>query len=109
MASVQLNGRVPKHRSTGRPRKGGTLRRVVQARMPAPLQEALVDVAAESSLAVTDLGAYYLIQGWNQTRQNQGLDPIPMPLYLEEAVRPHLEAERHATLLDEAEESLLAG
>lgn len=108
MTLTQLNGGSPARKGPGRPRKGG-VRRVVQARMPATLQEALVQVADESALPVSDLGAYYLIRGWNQTRRDQGLDPIPMPDYLEEAVQPHVEAEPEATLLDVAEESLLAG
>ena len=109
MTLTRLNGGTSTGKSTGRPLKGGVSRRVVQARMPTPLQEALVNVAAESSLPLSDLGTYYPIRGWNQTRLDQGLEPIPMPDYLEEAVRPHLEADREATLLDVAEESRLAG
>ena len=109
MTLTQLNGGSPTGKSTGRPLKGGVSRGVVQARMPAPLQEALVNVAGESKLPLSDLGAYYLIRGWNQTRKDQGLDPVPMPEYLEEAVRPHVETERPRDLLDEAEETRLAG
>jgi hypothetical protein len=108
MTVIQINGGSPTGRSPGRPPKGGVSRRVLQAKMPAPLREALVGIAAESQLPLSDLGTYYLIRGWNLTRRDQGLEPISMPDYLEDAVRPHVEAEHEATLMDVAEESHLA-
>lgn len=71
--------------------------------MPATLQEALFRLAEDSSITVTDLGAYYLIRGWNAVRAEQGLDPIPMPTYLSDAIRRHQDAEVQNVL----EESLL--
>lgn len=110
MTLAQLDGGTHTARK-GRPLKGGTARRVVQARMPAPLQETLTKVADRAELTLSDLGAYYMIRGWNLERVEQGLDPIPMPAYLEAAVQPHLDAESPKTLLDvaEEEETLLAG
>jgi len=109
MSLTQLND--GKSARKGRPRKGGVIRRVVQARMPAPLQETFAQVADDSSVSMSDLGSYYLIQGWNQARRSQGLRVIRMPKYLEDAVHPHLEVphQPNRTLLDEAEESLVAG
>ena len=109
MSQTQLNGR--KSTRKGRPLKGGQIRKVVQARMPAPIQEFLAQIADESSLSMSDLGAYYLIQGWNQTRETQGQGAIAMPKYLEDAVHPHLMGldQPNRTLLDEAEESMLVG
>ena len=104
MTLTQLNGGSPAGRSTGRRPKGGISRRVLQAKMPAPLREALVGIAAESRMPLSDLGTYYLIRGWNLTRRDQGLEPISMPEYLEAAVRPFVRAEHEATLLDVAEE-----
>jgi hypothetical protein len=108
MTLTQLNGGSTTGRSAGRRPKGGVSRRVLQAKMPAPLREALVGIAAESRMPLSDLGTYYLIRGWNLTRRDQGLEPISMPDYLEDAVRPHVEAEHEATLMDVAEESHLA-
>ena len=93
MTLTQLNGGSPTGRSAGRRPKGGVSRRVLQAKMPAPLREALVGIAAESRMPLSDLGTYYLIRGWNLTRRDQGLEPISMPEYLEAAVRPHVTAE----------------
>ena len=103
VAQLGSGGGTPK----GRRPKGGVARRVVQAKLPTTLQQALFRVADESSVTVTDLGAYYLIRGWNQTRVEQGLGPIPMPAYLEAAVLQHQQAELQASLVDE--ESRLAG
>lgn len=89
--------------SGGRPPKSGGARRVVQAKMPAGLQESLFRLAESSAVTVTDLGAYFLIRGWNAARAEQGLDPIPMPSYLTEAVRRQQDAEVQNVL----EESLL--
>ena len=108
MTLTQLNGGSPTGRGAGRRPKGGVSRRVLQAKMPAPLREALVGIAAESRMPLSDLGTYYLIRGWNLTRRDQGLEPISMPDYLKDAVRPHVEAEHEATLMDVAEESHLA-
>lgn len=59
---------------------------MVQAKVPLAVHDALVRVADQSETALTDLGAYYLIVGWNVTRAEQGLSPIPMPAYLQQAV-----------------------
>lgn len=88
---------------TGRTPKGGVKRRVIQAKMPEPLQEALFNLAEQSSVTVTDLGAYFLIRGWNEVRAQQGLDPIPMPDYLERNCGDHTSVEVQNVL----EESLL--
>ena len=104
MTLTQLNGGSPTGRSAGRRPKGGVSRRVLQAKMPAPLREALVGIAAESRMPLSDLGTYYLIRGWNLARRDQGLEPISMPEYLEAVVRPHVTAEHETTLLDVAEE-----
>ena len=104
MTLTQLNGGSRTGRSAGRRPKGGVSRRVLQAKMPAPLREALVGIAAESRMPLSDLGTYYLIQGWNLTRRDQGLEPVSMPEYLEAAVRSHVTAEHEATLLDVGEE-----
>ena len=82
---------------------------MLQTRMPSQLTEGLAQVAADTSLPLTDLGAYYLIRGWNQNRVEQGLEPVPMPEYLEQEVGPKVSVERVRTLIDEAEESRLAG
>ena len=79
MSLTRFDGR------TGRTPKGGIKRRVVQAKMPEPLQEALFTLAEQTSVTVTDLGAYFLIEGWNAARAKQGLPPIPMPAYLEQS------------------------
>ena len=87
----------------GRPLKGGVHRRVVQARMPTYLFDALMRTAEEMDLTLSDLGAYHLIRGWNLTRAELGMDAIPMPAYLEAAVRAAAEGETQDVL----EESLL--
>ena len=84
----------------GRPLKGGR-RRVVAVKLPVRLQRAFEEVAEESSVSMSDLGAYFLMQGWNQARSAQGLSLIEMPPYLTEAVREHLNPpEGGQTLLD---------
>lgn len=98
MSAARFNG------SPGRTPKGGIRRRVVQAKIPTEVHDALVQVAAQSEVAMTDLGAYYLIDGWNAARVSQGLEPIPMPVYLEQAVR---RAAGGVATQDVLEESLL--
>lgn len=98
MTAARFNG------SPGRTPKGGVRRRVVQAKIPVGVHDALVQVAEQSEVAMTDLGAYYLIDGWNAARIKQGLEPIPMPAYLEQAVR---RAAGAAGIQDVLEESLL--
>jgi hypothetical protein len=72
--------------------------------MPARLQRTFELVAEESSVSMSDLGAYFLIQGWNQARSAQGLSIIEMPPYLTDAVREHLNpTEGDQTLLDAAD------
>lgn len=90
--------------SPGRTPKGGVRRRVIQAKIPVGIHDTLVEVAEQSDVAMTDLGAYYLIDGWNAARAKQGLEPIPMPAYLEQAVR---RAASRAGAQDVLEESLL--
>lgn len=58
--------------------------------MPARLQWIFEQVAEESSVSMSDLGAYFLIRGWNQARLAQGLSLIEMPPYLTDAVQEHL-------------------
>jgi hypothetical protein len=99
MSLQQLEHSTPARR--GRKLKGGLRRRVVQARMPAPIQEAFAELADESAMPMSDLGSYYLIQGWNQARQSQGLSVIEMPQYLEEAMQRRKDSGRgEETLLD---------
>lgn len=84
----------------GRPLKGGQ-RRVVALKLPIRLQRAFEAVAEESSVSMSDLGAYFLIQGWNQARSAQGLSTIEMPPYLTDAVREHINPQQDdPTLLD---------
>jgi len=92
--------------SPGQRPKGGVRRRVIQAKMPVGIHGALVQVAEQAEVAMTDLGAYYLIEGWNAARVRQGLMPVAMPAYLEQAVRRAAggAADRQDTL----EESLLS-
>lgn len=69
--------------------------------MPARLQWIFEQVAEESSVSMSDLGAYFLIQGWNQARLAQGLSLIEMPPYLTDAVQEHLNPpEADQTLLN---------
>ncbi len=86
----------------GRPPKGGVHRRVVQAKIPPELFDVLVQTAEEMDQTLTDLGAYYLIQGWNMARAEQGLTLIPMPEYLEQRLH-----EQPGVAQDVLEESLL--
>lgn len=105
MSLTQLNG-------AGAPRKGprpkGGSRERLQAKMPTALAHELVKIAGESSVQMTDLGGYLMIRGWNQLRGDQGLPPIPMPSYLEDAVRHYQHAEIQDALI-RPEESRLAG
>ena len=98
-ASASESGSRP-----GRRPKGGIKRKVVQAYVPEPLHEALVRLADEASVPASDLGAYYLITGWNRVREAEGLAPIPMPAYLLNEV----ELRRPVEIQDPLEESLLA-
>ena len=66
----------------GRPLKGGVRRRTVQAKIPAPIHELLVSLSDQTDVVLADLGAFYLIAGWNEQRTAVGLTPIPMPDYL---------------------------
>ena len=89
-------------RSLGRPPKGGQPRRVVQAKLPLLLREQLAVEAERRGVPLTDLGAVYLLDGWNAARAVEGLAPIPTPTYLEGLqVDP-------ATSLGEVQEPLLA-
>ena len=84
----------------GRPLKGGR-RRVVALKLPVRLQRAFEQVAEESSVPMSDLGAYFLIRGWNEARFAQGLSVLEMPPYLTDAVQAHLNpTEGDQTLLD---------
>lgn len=91
--------------TAGRRPKGGVPRAVIQSKLPRPLQEELFRLADATSLSVSDLAAYYLLTGWNQIREEEGLAPIPMPSYLVEEVQ---EAHRPVEIQDPLEESLLA-
>lgn len=107
MTVAQINGAGQSRRGP-RP-KGGGGRLRIQVKMPEAIAEALTGLAEQVDQPVTDLGAYYLIRGWNQTREEQGLAPYPMPSYLEEAARQHASRELQDSLLEHSEESLLAG
>ena len=108
MSLNQLEDSKPTGR--GRPRKGGLRRKVVQARMPAPIQQAFAELADEASMSMSDLGSYYLIQGWNQARRTQGLTVIEMPQYLKEAMQRQMDGRLpEETLLDVADERPTAG
>lgn len=90
--------------------KGGGGRLRIQVKMPGELAAALTGLAGQVEEPVTDLGAYYLIRGWNAVCLEQGLTPYPMPDYLEKAAR-QLAAREWQDMLPEQldEESRLAG
>ena len=106
MTVAQFNGPVRPRR--GRRPKAGHRHRL-QVKMPRPIALALTGYAEQMGQPITDLGAYYLIRGWNQTRREHGLETYPMPSYLEDAARQHGSGELQDPLLDLAKESRPAG
>lgn len=77
--------------TTGGPRgpmpKGGERRVAVQTRLPASVFEDLFDyVQGDLGMARSDFIAYAAITVANELRTEEGLEPVPMPSYLVEAV-----------------------
>lgn len=73
---------------------------VVQSKLPEPLQQELFRLAETTDLAVSDLGGYYLLTGWNQVREREGLAPIPMPEYLIDEIEKARGASRRREIQD---------
>ena len=94
MSASALSRRGPKP-------KGGGVRKTAQVKLPPELYQELVDEAKRLGLPVTDLGALYLLQGWNAVRDSNGLSAVTTPAYLTqvavEACNPQVE--RQETLL----------
>lgn len=82
----------------GRPPKGGGDRVKIQTQVPGPAHEFLTQEVAERSdrrvqggltkTNMSSVGAYYVMRGINAARADEGLDPLPIPSWLEQEITP---------------------
>lgn len=72
----------------GRKLKSGQQRKVVQAKVPTPIFDTLLDEARRRGVPLSDYGAVLAVRGLNQDRLHVGLPAMAIPNYLAQASVP---------------------